>query len=112
MQFQIDSRWAAENFRALSMGGEPRPRTNEDGVPKLAPNGKPTYSTGVVLARADGGQDRGITIAVTEPMTLPFGVPMRPDGAVWATPYETNGRVAVSIICERLVPVAAPKRTE
>ncbi|GLK16923.1 hypothetical protein GCM10017602_14050 [Herbiconiux flava] len=112
---KLESRWASENLRALSLGGEVRPRLNDSGVPKLAPNGKPTFSTGVVVARADGGQDRGVTISVTEPVVLQLGAALRPDGDVWVTPYETNGRVGLSIICERLVPVgpvAAAKRPE
>lgn len=103
-----DNRWA-KGLLAQAMGGAPRPRTNPDGSPKLAPNGKPTYASGVVVARPEGGADRGITIAVTDPAPLPLGAVVHPDGEVWVTPYESNGRVALSIVCDRLVAPAAPK---
>jgi len=106
MQLKLDSDWAAAILRALSMGGEPRPRLTEDGAPKLAPNGKPTFVSGAVVARPDGGHDRSITIAVTEPTPHRMGAVVKPDGEVFVTPYEQNGRVALSIICDRLVPVA------
>jgi hypothetical protein len=102
--YKSDSQWAAANLVAFAMGGDPRPRLNAEGGPKLSPDGRPTFSTGVVVARPDGGQDRGVTISVTEPTRLPLGVLLRPDGNVWLTPYESNGRVGVSIVCDRLVP--------
>lgn len=89
------------------MGGEPRPRQREDGTPKLAPDGRPTFSTGVVVARSDGGQDRGITVAVVEPQEYPLGTRLCPDGRAWVTPSVTDARrLGLSVIVERLVPGA------
>jgi len=109
--YKLDAAEAAERIRVMSMGGEPRPRLKDD-LPKLAPNGKATYSSGVVAAREDGGQDKGVTIAVTEPKVYSLGTILRPEGDVWLTPYvsENGGRASagMSIIAERLVPVDAP----
>ncbi|QCQ17248.1 hypothetical protein [Microbacterium sp. RG1] len=112
VMLKVDSEWAARNIRAQGMGGEPRIRTGDNQVPKLAPNGKPTYASGVVVARPEGGVDRGVSIAVTEPAVLPLGVALCPAGDIWVTPYESNGRVALSIVCDRLVPLAQVKGRE
>jgi hypothetical protein len=116
--YKLDSAAAARQIRVMSMGGEPRARMRENAA-KLSPDGKPTYSTGVVAAREDGGQDRGVTVAVIEPQIFPLGTMLRPDGDVWLTPYVSdNGNRAsagMSIVATRLVPVdghraeAAPK---
>lgn len=112
--YKLDAVEAAEQIRVMSMGGDPRPRMKDD-QPKLAPNGKATYSTGVVAARQDGGQDKGVTIAVTEPKAYPIGTVLRPDGDVWLTPYVaengTRTSAGMSFIAERLVPVEPPTPT-
>lgn len=109
--YKGDSAAASQTWRFMGMGGDPRPRMRGD-EPKLAPNGKPTFSTGVVAAREDGGQDRGVTVAVTEPGSYPMGTVLRPDGAVWITPYVLEGgsrpSVGISIVAERLVPIDSP----
>lgn len=94
----------------MGMGAEFHPRL-KDGQAKLSPHGKATYTSGVVVARPDGGADRGITIAVTEPANKPFdmGQRLRADGRCWMTPYvDGAGRQAVSFTVERLVPADAP----
>ena len=100
---------SARTITAIAFGQEPRPRTNQDGSPKLSPDGRPTYSTGVQVARPDGGIDRGITIAVIEPANFSLGKVVRVDGDTWLTPYvqDNGGRPATgqSIVCERLVVV-------
>lgn len=94
---------------ALAMGGEMRPRLKE-GVPKLSPDGRPTYASGVVVARDDGGVDRNVTIAVIELGKFPLGMAVRPDGKAWLTPYVTDAqRLGISIVCERLIPVKAER---
>ncbi|MDE0571801.1 hypothetical protein ON058_00025 [Demequina sp. B12] len=93
----------------MGMGAEFQPRL-KDGQAKLSPHGKATYTTGVVVARADGGADRGLTIAVTEPAAKPFdmGQRLRADGRCWMTPYvDGAGRQAISFTVERLVPLEA-----
>ena len=99
------------SISALSLGGEPRPRADESGVPKLSPDGRPTYSTGVVVARETGGIDRGITISVIEPEVFPLGTVVRVDGRTWLTPYvqDSGGRASIgkSFVCERLVAVTS-----
>jgi hypothetical protein len=98
---------SAHAREALSMGGAPRPRTTPDGSPKMSPHGKPTFSAPLVMAREDGGLDRGVTIAVCEPSEFPLGSKVRLDGRVWLTPYvqENNGRSGIgqSIVCDRVV---------
>ena len=103
---------AAAQIVAMSMGGAARPRLRE-GVAKLSPDGRPTFASGVVVAREDGqGQERGVSIAVIESTVLPMGALVRPDGKTWVTPYVTDaGRVGVSIVTERLV-AAKPARPD
>lgn len=106
MQIKID---ASERFRAVSLGmrsaAEIQPRAKEGGALKLAPSGKPTYPSGVVVMRDDGsGQDRSVTIAVCEYAEFPPLTNLVTDGDTWITPYESNGRVAISVIAERLIP--------
>ena len=109
MRLKIETPWAAQLLVAFFLGGEHRPRVDGDGRPKVAPNGRPTFQSGAVVVRPEGGQDRSVTIAVTEPGKYPVGQPLRLDGEVWVTPYESNGRVAYSFICDRLVPLAVGK---
>jgi len=101
---------SANSIRAIAFGQDPRQRTNQDGTPKLSPDGRVTYSTGVQVARPDGGIDKGITIAAIEPSKFPLGAVVRADGDTWLTPYvqDNGGRPSTgqSIVCERLVAVA------
>lgn len=103
---------AAVHIISLGMPEVGRTRVNAEGQPKLSPDGRVTHSTGVVAAREDGGQDRGITIAVIDYKPFPMGTPLRMDGGVWVTPYVTDAkRQGLSFICERLVP-ATPARAD
>ena len=95
------------------MGAELRARTGRDDAPKLSPSGKATFSTGVVVAREDGGQERGATISVTEqPAEVwPMGTRLRAQGDAWLTPYVADSgsgrpQVGLSFVVDRLVPVA------
>ena len=113
--FKID---AGEVPEALSMGVEElRARTNRDDSPKLSPSGKPTFSSGVVVAREDGGQERGATISVIEvPATpWPMGTRLKAEGDAWLTPYVSDGsgrpQVGLSFVVDRLVPVTPAKAT-
>ncbi len=104
--------------QSLSMGGELRPRmkgTGEAAEPKLSPSGKPTFSTGVVVEREGGGQERGATIAVIETPAEPWpmGTKLKAAGDCWLTPYVAEGsgrpQVGLSFVVERLVPVEPVK---
>lgn len=107
---------SAETITGISFGQKPKARTNQDGSPKLSPDGRPTFSTGIQVARPDGGVDRGITVAVIEPSTFPLGAVVRAQGLTWLTPYvqEVGSRFAVgqSIVCERLVAADRPRSAE
>ena len=100
---------SVRSIKGIAFGQEPRPRTSQDGSPKLSPDGRVTYSTGVQVARPDGGIDKGITIAVIEPTKFSLGTVVRADGDTWLTPYvqDNGGRPSTgqSIVCERLVAV-------
>ena len=92
----------------LSMGREELiQRTTKEGAPKLSPDGRPTFSTGVAAIREGGGQDQGVTVAVIEvPKTpWPLGAALRAEGKAWLTPYvNQQGRQGLSFVVERLVP--------
>lgn len=103
--------------KAMSMGktiDPAAPRTNREGLVKTSPDGRPTYSSGVVVAREDGGQAQDNFYAVIEPPKAPWpmGTVLRPEGKAWVTPYVVdggNGRRAqqgLSFVVERLVPVS------
>lgn len=98
-------------FRGMFPGGRDKddiqPRTNfNTGEVKLSPREKQTYSSGVVVLRGDGsGQDRNVTIAVEQYEPFPIGTIVETSGPTWITPYVNNGRVALSVICEKLVEV-------
>ena len=84
------------------------PRTRADGTVRTSPEGESTYSTGVVVTRPDGGMDRGASIAVIEPAAYQLGQPLRAEGRAYVTPYVTDaGRLGLSFLVERLVPVEA-----
>jgi len=111
----------SEKFEAMSMGMKPaeevKPRQSNEGILKLSPHGKNTYPAGVIVARADGnGPDKNVSIAVCEYKVYPMGTVLRTDGAVYITPYvsENGGRAnaALSVVCDRLIPVHASKAGE
>lgn len=103
--FQIDP---AAVPAALSMGVEDfRARMRGDD-PKTAPNGRPTFTSGVVVTRDGGGADRSASIAIIEKPTVPWplGTPLRAEGDCWLTPYVTNdNRQGLSFVVTKLVPV-------
>lgn len=89
---------------------EMRARTDQEGNPKLSPNGSPTFSTGLkVLALENGNptsEVRGATVNVCHPLDLVFSGTYQPEGKVWITHYLTNAKqLGVSITCEKLVTV-------
>lgn len=89
---------------------EIKARTNNDGTPKLAPNGSPTFSTGLKVLTLKNGtptsEVRGATVNVCQPINLDFSATYKPEGRVWVTHYLTNAKqLGVSITCEKLVPV-------
>lgn len=88
----------------LGMGGAPRLREG-----KITPDGRLTYSTGCMLMIERNGEispQRSASVHVVEPAaTYELAAQYMAAGLVWVMPYEANGRVALSIICERLVPV-------
>lgn len=75
---------------------------------KKAPNGKPLYKTQLAALRVvDGvpqGAENNVTLSVVEPFDAQLGQTYICDGAVWITPYERGGRVAISVIAERMTP--------
>lgn len=107
--FQLDSK-NNDAFKAMSMGMRPvdevKPRADfKTKEPKLSPRDKATYSSGVVVMRADGsGQDQSVTIAVEEYEAFPMGTVLETSGTTWITPYVRDNRIALSVVCERLVP--------
>lgn len=107
--YQLDQK-NTEPFRAMSMGmrslDDIKPRADfKTQAPKLSPRDKTTFSSGVVVMRADGnGQDQNITIAVEEYKDFPMGTVLETSGPTWITPYVRDGRMALSVVCEKLVP--------
>lgn len=73
---------------------------------KLSPDGKQLYSTrkSLVFLGANGAEN-GITLSITTPEPLDEMTKYQLGGEVIYTPWVNNGRVAVSLIAERLVPV-------
>lgn len=112
--YLLDSADAAEKIVGLAMGGEYRPRADRaTGVVKLSPDGRPTCTSGMVVARPDGGHDRSVTVAVIETGTAyPLGTRVRVDGKVWVTPYlagdGSSRALGLSVVAERLVPMDLP----
>lgn len=73
---------------------------------KTAPDGRQLYSTRKSLVfLGERGAENGITLSVLSPEPLEEMTKYRLDGDVIYTPWVNNGRVAVSLIAERLVPV-------
>lgn len=112
--------WIGGPFRTdqrvvvLGQGSKPKPRTDRDGAPKCAPDGRVTYSTGTTaLVQDDEGEfvpgRMAITVHVIEPADR-YGKnavqssAFMTDGVTWVTPYVANGFTALSIVTERLVP--------
>lgn len=71
---------------------------------KLAPDGRPVYRTALKALRVvDGqviGEERNVSLAVIAPVDIAAGKIYAAAGITWITPYEANGRVALSIIAE------------
>jgi len=89
---------------AVGLGDVPRQRD------KAAPTGEVTFSTGTVLRveSRDGTvrNDKTASVNVLEPAPVyELGTLYRSEGRVYLQPYESNGRVALSVTCQRLVPV-------
>jgi len=88
------------------MGESPKERE------KASPDGEVTYASGCILRvqRKDGSlkADKSASVHVTKPAGLyELGVIYRASGRVYVQPYENNGRVALSITVEQLVPADA-----
>lgn len=91
--------------RCVGMGSEVRLRE------KTAPDGRPTYSSGTILMveGKDGAVSANKTASVNvieaphEPFQL--GAMYRAEGKIWIMPYESNGRVTLSVTVEKLVSV-------
>lgn len=89
----------------VGMGEVPRAREG-----KFSPDGWQTYSSGSILrmARKDGGirADKSASVHVTNPADFyELGTIYVAQGWIFVQPYESNGRVALSITVEHLVPV-------
>lgn len=88
----------------VGMGDAVRPRE------KKSPDGRLTYTSGTLLRvrAADGSvrTEKTASVHVIDPPKTgePFqlGTMYRAAGTVWVQPYESNGRVALSITVERL----------
>jgi len=90
----------------IGMGEAPKERE------KASPDGEVTYASGCILRvqRNDGSlrADKSASVHVTKPAGLyELGVIYRAAGRVYVQPYENNGRVALSITVEQLVPADA-----
>jgi len=74
---------------------------------KVAPDGRPVHRTALKALRVvDGvpiGEERNVSFAIIQPTDVVAGKIYRAVGAIWITPYENNGRVALSIIAEKVV---------
>ncbi|MGP5049760.1 hypothetical protein [Glutamicibacter ardleyensis] len=71
---------------------------------KTSPDGKQLYSTRKSLVfLGDNGAENGITMTVTNPEPLEEMTKYELGGEVIFTPWVNNGRVAVSLIVEKLV---------
>lgn len=96
----------------VGMGDSPKARNDSDGRPKFAPSGEQTYASGCIarLLTKDGAvrNDKTASIHVTKPAAIyELGQVYQAQGRVWVQPYESNGRVALSITVEQLVPAKA-----
>lgn len=108
-----------ESFDAIFAGmgtdltaDDARPRMR-DGVPRMSPDGRPTYNSGVVGPSRWGGADSETTVAVIERGTYEFGRFYRLDGLVWIQSFAVQGfggraRQRQAILAERLIEVPNP----
>lgn len=90
----------------IGMGESPKERD------KASPEGEVTYASGCILRvqRKDGSlrADKSASVHVTKPASIyELGLIYRAAGRVWVQPYENNGRMALSITVEQLVPADA-----
>jgi len=88
----------------VGLGETPRERKD-----KATPEGEVTYSSGCILRRVqkDGSlrTDKSASVHVINPAAIyELGVVYRAQGRVYVMPYESNGRMALSITVEGLVP--------
>lgn len=93
--------WQVE---AIGMGETPRERQD-----KATPAGEVTYSSGCILRKRqkDGSlrTDKSASIHVINPASIyELGVVYRARGRIYVMPYESNGRLALSITVEGLEP--------
>lgn len=100
---QTDSdRWQVE---AIGLGDTPRLRKD-----KVVPGtGELTYSSGCCLRvqRKDGtvASDKSASInVINQAAVYEIGRIYRAQGRIYVQPYESNGRVTLSILVEQLVP--------
>lgn len=114
MLIELSSEEFAQQALFMSLTATPKEelkaRTDTEGNPKLAPNGQPTFSTGLkALILANGTpktEVRGASVNVCHPLDLAFSGTYQPEGRVWVTHYLTNTKqLGVSITVEKLVPV-------
>lgn len=103
-QLPVKTDGAAWPVVVVGMGDSVRPRE------KTAPDGRLTFTSGGILrvASKDGTlrSDKSASVHVIEQPAsgvLELGALYRADGAVWVQPWESNGRMALSITVERLV---------
>lgn len=92
--------WQVE---VIGLGETPRVRD------KAAPTGEVTYSTGCVLRmlRKDDklGSDKAASVNVINPAAIyELGVIYRAQGRIYVQPWESNGRMTLSLTVEGLVP--------
>ena len=97
----------------VGMGDAPKQRTDQKtNLPKVNPNGEITYGSGCILRvlAKDGTvrNDKSASIHVTEPASVyELGQVYEARGDIFVQPYESNGRVALSITVQALVPANA-----
>jgi len=104
-QFPITT--AAQVFPVFATGMGELPRERD----KRSVKGEPTFSTGTILrvqskdgtVRAD--KTASVNVIQADQNGYGLGVVYRAEGRVYVQPYENNGRLAYSILTERLVPV-------
>ena len=102
---QLPVRTTAEVWPVTVIGMGESPKERE----KASPDGEVTYASGCILRvqRKDGSlkADKSASVHVTKPAGMyELGVIYQAAGRVYVQPYENNGRVALSITVEQLVP--------
>jgi hypothetical protein len=111
-QMPVETHSDAFAVMVVGMGDSPKARNDANGKPKFAPNGEMTYGSGCIvrMLTKDGTirNDKSASVHVTKPASIyELGQIYQAEGRVWVQPYESNGRVALSITVEALVPVKA-----